>query len=41
VVKATCREVPDMDVYEEESVEDKVLKLRPTVKESKKKIADV
>lgn len=41
VFEATCREVSDMDVCEEESVEDKVVKLGLVVKESKKKITNV
>lgn len=41
MVEATCREVLDMDVHEEESIEDKVAKLSLLVKESKKKIVNV
>lgn len=41
MVKATCREVPEMDVREEEPVEDKVTKLGLAIKESKKMIVDV
>lgn len=41
VVEATCREVPDVDVCEEESTKDNVTKLGLVVKQSKKKIVDV
>lgn len=41
VVETSCTEVPNMEVWEEESVEYKVTKIDLVVKESKKKIVDV
>ena len=40
-MKATCREVPDIDVREEELVEGKVVKLDLVVKGYKDNIMDV
>lgn len=39
MVEATCREVWDLDICDEESTEDNIAKLVLTIKESKKKIA--
>jgi len=41
VVKATCKEILDIDVHEDESTERKVAKLNLGVKEQKDEISTV
>jgi len=41
VVEATCKEILDLDVREEETVEEKVMKLGLAVKRYKEKISTV
>lgn len=41
MIEETCREIPNIDVREEERVEDKVTKLSLAIKWYKNKIMDV